>query len=250
MLDKIIKISSIFSGLLIFLGVIKQSLFYNYFNINIIDYLTLSEIVTSFLDDLNIIIVFYALIVVYSFTNTKIFTTYLNTKIGNSKPNSFNFEYLSKLWKVNYPHKIAIFFAHLIMFIIINSLLYFKYINYSNTLIIILLFLVIQGLLHLVVQKNSEDKISFNLYKSIGVVMISTLIVVFYLSQYDIQKVNNSVNQYEFQLLNRTIICDSKSTFYVGKTENFTFLFNKELGFTEVIPNTQIVNTKIKLDKY
>ena len=66
MLDRLIKISSLAGAMLIFFGVLKLIIFYSNFNITIIDFLTFSEIITSFLDDINILLIFAVIMTLVS----------------------------------------------------------------------------------------------------------------------------------------------------------------------------------------
>lgn len=57
-LKKIVSITPLIGSFLVFLGFIKLNYYYQHWNINIISYLDFSEILLSFLNDVNILLVF------------------------------------------------------------------------------------------------------------------------------------------------------------------------------------------------
>lgn len=64
-LKKIVEILPLALGFLIFTGFLKLYLFYNHWDIRIIDYLDLSEILLSFLNDLNIFLLIAVIGIIY-----------------------------------------------------------------------------------------------------------------------------------------------------------------------------------------
>lgn len=52
MLNKILKHTALFGAILVFIGYVKLHIYYSYFGVDIINYLEIGEIVTSFLDDI------------------------------------------------------------------------------------------------------------------------------------------------------------------------------------------------------
>lgn len=71
----------ILSLFVIFIGFLKLSTFYQYYNINILDYLDASEILLSFLDDLSIIVLLIFVLLYYSIWLMKKF----DNQSGNGK---------------------------------------------------------------------------------------------------------------------------------------------------------------------
>lgn len=78
---KVTETIPILSLFVIFIGFLKLSTFYQYYNINILDYLDASEIILSFLDDLSIIVLLIFVLLYYSIWLMKKF----DNQSGNGK---------------------------------------------------------------------------------------------------------------------------------------------------------------------
>ncbi|MEQ9165468.1 MAG: hypothetical protein RLO12_04375, partial [Fulvivirga sp.] len=69
MLKTTLKYLPFLSGFLVFLGVLKLTMYYGYFGIEIISYLSISDILIAFLSDLNTIVISVFLVIHLQFAD-------------------------------------------------------------------------------------------------------------------------------------------------------------------------------------
>lgn len=97
--ERLIKYSPLIGAFLVFLGLLKLDLYYRHFGINIVEYLDFGEIVTSFLDDLNIIFLSGLLILFYMMAGNTVFNKILSWGSGyisHIRPEKVNADVLGR----------------------------------------------------------------------------------------------------------------------------------------------------------
>jgi len=112
-LDKLLKISSLAGIFLVFCGVLKLILYYNAFSIDIVDFLKLPEILTSFMDDINVLLIFASVMLIVSFTILTVTKEKHEIKLE---------DYLEQMLNKIYPYKqrYVVFFLIVIIIITVN----------------------------------------------------------------------------------------------------------------------------------
>ncbi|CAA0223549.1 conserved membrane hypothetical protein [Tenacibaculum maritimum] len=238
MIEKIVKTSPLIGALLVFFGVLKLIFYYSYFNVQIIDYLEFQEIITSFFEDINILIVFGM---------TMMFITFSTFNTLSGKANLHIEDLAEKMLNFLYPHRFKCFFLFLTLFLILYGLIYFDIIQYNYFVIYILTFLVIQMLTYLFLSKDVDGEIDIpNIYLLI-IMTISLSFSIFLLAQKDIQETVNNNIESRIKTIEDNIICNKETgNLYIGKTSKYGFFRIKKLKSTVVIPNEKITKYEFK----
>lgn len=236
MIDKIIKLTPLAGALLIFLGVLKLIFYYSYFDIQIINYLEFQEIITSFLGDINIIIIF-------GITMTLITLFALNMLSRSTKTHVDDI--LEKILHFISLHKLKYFLLFLVIILIISTLLYLKEIKYNYFLIYLLTYCTAQMLTFLFLSKEKDGEIDISNFYVILIVGISLSMSIFLFAQKEIQESVYNKNEVIIKTTNDTIQCNNKSrNVFIGKTSKYVFI--KIKNATVVIPSEEILRYEFK----
>lgn len=234
MLDRLLKISSLSGALLIFCGVLKLIIYYSAFNIRIVEFLSFSEIVTSFLDDINVLIIFCV-----AFTLQSIPT--INFLHERTKSPLTVIEWFDIVMLQIYPHKIkyVIFFATLIAIGII--LISLGIIAWNYWIIYVMVFCIIQALTFLLIVRTPEWKIDLSGLNAGLILCIALISAIVLLAERDIQA--TKLNKYSavIKASDSIYVCnESTANIYVGKTDNFLFIHSKKDRSSICIPTSEI----------
>lgn len=238
MLDKIIKITPLAGTVLIFSGVLKLIFFYSHFNIRIIDYLEFQEIITSFLGDFNIIVIFGITMALISFMTFNF--------LGKRTGLPIN-ELLDKMLHIVYPHRFRYFIGFFTVALILFLLTYFKILSNNYVVIYFLTFCTIQMLTYLFLHKEDNGEIDIPIFFAVLIFGLSLTISLYQFAQHDIQEIKTSHSETTLVLDNTTIICNKQTkNLYIGKTSKFVFVKFDSLNSTMVIPAEDIKRYEFK----
>lgn len=232
-MNKLIKISSLAGTFLIFCGVLKLIIYYSAFNINIIDFLSLPEIITSFLDDINMLLIFAAVMSIITFTVLS---------VGKEKHQVKIEDYMENILKITYPfrYRYVAFFGSLI--IIFSVLLYLNIVDYNYCVIYFITFFTLQLLSFLIMTKDENDDIEYPEFSLAFSVILSIIVSVCLLSQHDIQNTKNNPKEVILYSKTSTILCGKKSPYtYLGKTDHYIYLKRKSNN-SGIAISTEIIN--------
>lgn len=233
MLDKFLRYSSLYGTLLIFCGVLKLILYYNYFDIQIVDFLTFSEILTSFFDDINVLLII---------SGTMIFVSIVTIDLITSKyPIKFE-----EILKFAYRHRRNYLIFFITMSAIVSSLVLFDVCSLSYYVIYLLVFFCVQIFSFLSMTKNENGEIEYSdssLLISLGIVIVFSI---FLLAHHDYLETKSSLSKilvvttsdrYELSLKNKNHL--------IGKTDNYIFFESDSGQSIEIIPMTEIKQIKL-----
>ncbi len=245
-MKKISEITPLILGFLVFNGFLKQYLFYNHWNIEITEYLDFGEILLSFLDDINIIVLFSIVFILQQFLGAKTIE-YVDNMIksntestlektigdtGKSIQSSDSFTKVIDYILTNHRNKIIIVLLILtaasIIFFLNTYFLFFLYI--STTTFLSLLFLIFEDGIF------SDDNLSVPISLGLTVLGFTSC-----LSKYDINEV--SLNSTEREL---TVYTDdekiqtTENYWYLGKTQNYIFFYDNIKCSSYCIPTDRI----------
>jgi len=249
-LEKISLLFPLFTGFLIFLGILKLTIYYSAFNISINDYLEFSEIITAFLDDLIIYGIFFTLGLIINF-----FAGIDKQEI--KKTNQFHTKFIEediffvRVWsflKMNIPYLVMINgIAIVFLFTVIFQNLSFTKLwlcLISFYIILILQFIVLEiRRTYIIIYGKADHVLFFNI---ILFVSIFTTLIIFY-SYYDIIMVKTDKKYFGTELLleDTRIISDS-TNYYIGKTNNYLFYYKENEKKTIVYPMSRIKKITFK----
>jgi hypothetical protein len=228
MLDRIIKLTPLAGALLIFSGVLKLIFFYSHFNIRIIDYLEFQEIITSFFEDINIIIFFGIIMTLISFVTLNF--------LGKKTRLSLD-ELIENLLVIFYPKRFKFFFVFLAGIIITLCSIYSGISGYNYFVIYLLTFFCIQMLTYLFLHKAESGEINIPNFYGLLLLGISLTTSLYLLARHDIQVVEN-INSNATIILDDGVIDINKQTknMYIGKTSKFVFVKMDSSHSTIAIP--------------
>jgi len=215
---KILKYLPFASGLLVFLGVLKVTVFYSYFNIPIIPYLSITDILILFLDDLNSVVAVIVIGIIHIFLTEEIVN-----KIGESIIDSII---------LKYKKKYIVFFG--IITIILSLLIYTNILEIAIWNIYLIIFTCTQFIVFLFIKRtyNNELKHSEATLIARKIVYVICLIIICsmmpLLALKDIRNIQKDKKQVILYLKEDKVISSNKSILYLGKAGNFHFLSNDD----------------------
>jgi hypothetical protein len=231
MLDKLVKVSSLAGALLIFCGVLKLIIYYSAFGIDIIEFLSLSEILTTFLDDLN----FLGLYVTAMLLQTIPLHSYLQRKSGLT-PDSFFEKFSVVVYKGRFI--MIIFFSGILL--TVGILVYVNFVTLNYWIIYLLIISLIQLLTYLMLRKTEEGVIDFS-WLSAAVILVSSLIfAICLLAIHDINDSKSGRQSVTIKYSGGIIDGGSESEFrYLGRVNTHTFVWRTNERVI-VIPNSDV----------
>lgn len=234
-METISKHSVIISALLIFFGALRLYFFYTEFDIRIFSYLTISEIVVSFFDN----IIEFVWFVFISFIQTFIAYGFLllpKKEITKKLKEGVN-KYIN-------THVDRRFFTFLIISVLVFiSMNYGILFCYNKLSIYILAFFVSQTASYLVdvinwgVEKNKIQKPS----EIIFTLTAGLFVLTFCFATKEVKDLRKYLKVTQIITQNESIICSKGSKIlFLGKTENFVFLFNDSSKTSIVYPMGEV----------
>lgn len=240
-LKKIAEISPLIVGFLIFLGFLKLDLYYGHWNINISQYLDFSEILLSFLQDINIIFFFVVILAAQS-TFGYLAISSIDKKVSHNLSQSGENKYkgLVELLEENFEkHKTGGLIVMVILTLIFG-VLFWCFMNLT------LLYLTFLGFVQLI-----AFFIDRFLSKNENVVNPVTFIIVFLgftlcISKYEMNQTEKHFIQYEFTITDESTISTDSQLIFIGKTNNYVFLYDQKNCNSKVIKTENISGISIK----
>ncbi len=229
---------SLITGSIVILGFLKASVFFYSFNIDVKEYLTFSDLTIFLSTDLLLIVVsgiIYIVLLSYFF----IPLNEIDKKREEEKKDE------NQETKKNFKPSNKFFFTFGFIFLvsIITILSLPRNITFKIYFLMMIFNLMII-LLRIVAPPSDEDKeLRYLPFISVFITIL------LHFSFADITKVKfGGYNGTIVQTNHKTYIA-SDSLLYVRKTSNYTFFYNKKLKYSEAIPNSDIIYTKIVRNK-
>lgn len=224
-IKRLVEILPFIIGFLIFNGFLKLYIYYNNWNVNIIDFLDFSEIILSFLNDLNIIIFCLIFFIFHQLIGAKLLEGKIDIEsIKNSIDNN---------------KKKFLLFCLFIFSCFISLFLYYNKIFLLYMAIASLFQFLIYFLEHLI----SDDE-------NTPLILATTLTFISFticLSNYEIKNTNSNSKLATTRIkINDEQIVTSENLILIGKTQKFIYLYNKNRKLTRIIPTDRILNIEIE----
>lgn len=229
MLDRLLKISSLSGAVLVFCGVLKLIVYYSAFDIKIVEFLSFSEIITSFLDDINLLMIYFLAMTIQSLP----LLNYLHRK---SKLNIEEFYNAILLFVYGRKYRFILFFIAIV--IIIVTLILTSIISLNYFVIYVLIFCLIQSLTYLVMAPTEEGKIEISDSSTFIIFSIVIGSAISLLAQHDIIETKSGKVIASIRTSNELINCGDENL-YLGKTDNFIFI-RKSNESTICIPVAEV----------
>jgi hypothetical protein len=238
-----------FGGFLIVCGYLKLNFFYSHFNIQILNYLELSEIITLFLNIAikNTILILLCVLFIFIFESSKV-----SEKINQSHEdiqNTDNFLLrFKKILKSRFTLIIILIFFSLLALICYSLNFYdlFSYLLISNCCIIGLLIVA-----WFLFEFDRKYKLCYDVYFDrtyFNLVTVFSLFVCFSIESAffeikDVESGNKAIVSFKYS---DKIITSNNQTLYIGETKEYLFLYDKKMKTTSVFPKGEISDFTIR----
>jgi hypothetical protein len=235
-MNKLLKLLPFASGLLVFLGILKISVFFSYFEIPIMSYLSMSDILVLLFDDINLIIVVILIGSVHLIASDRVIE-----KVGIKRMDAvvLRFKYF-----------------YIVLFSIgLTVLLFFTFteiIEINIWTIYLMIFLALQLMTHIFLKKvvNPEtQEIEAELKNEKITKFISALILIAIIpliSYRDIREVKKNKKRISLYLNDGNKVSNSNQKYFLGKAGAYFFFYHKIDSKTLIIKNSEISKIIIK----
>jgi len=230
---------------IIFLGMARLMTFYSAFGISIISYLDFSEIITSFFDILFIVVIYFAYISIQNFVaGNKSEVETANTK-RQKILNEDNLWKLIKLYII-YFKSLLIFWVVVIIGYLISYFV-FNWVTFSSVLIIvaIFVFLLLFFTVHIEIERkliHFQSSVTKKRFVYLTLYSLALTLSVIYYSSYQAGLIKRDKTTFGVSILledNQKIISDS-TNYYIGKTQNYLFIYHEKLKTTDIYPMNRV----------
>ncbi len=226
-MHRLIKYSSVITSFLIYIGYLKLKFYYDYFGIQIIDYLDFSEIITSFLNDLNIVMA----VSLIAMTHMGLGLLLLKSSYNFKRENKKDFDVISRLLgrkisKAKTRFQVVALLLSLTLSFVGFYLFMYKLITIGLYLFVLFFLQLIVIIFDLVQLENLIDKRGFfSLGISIVIVFSS---VSFLLAKRDFAILRNKdFSGYTIQTDSSKYLLQ-KNDYLIGKVKDYIFLQQKD----------------------
>jgi len=234
-----------FGSFLLFLGICRLISYYGEFGINIVNYLDFSEILTSFFDVFVILAFIFSITFIQGFLSASKRSEESNRKRKNIIEEKFLIKRMGMYFSYYISSFVGAIFALSFNFLVLrlfdksliwNDLFYYYLVTLGYY--VFLIFLTEIEIRH----KYFQSSDSFKFY--IQVLIYSTLVValVIYTGYRQALSVKERKIYYgtAIELEGNSRIVSDSTTYYIGNTKNYLYVYHEKDGSTDVIPMTRI----------
>lgn len=251
---KLLNILPFFGSFLIFLGATRLFVFYQYFGINIINFIEFSEIITSFLDIIILAIIIMSFAIVNKTINNIDEIEDHNTKkdrwdiiIQTHDAASRLWLYIKHLW-ITISTLGFLLIVTIVYSYIKNDIeqLYFNLILAGSTLIFLLVSLEFQYK-HV---KKQRNRTQIQLYNFLLYFLLSiTLLMIFTHTEIKLIKTRKSYQNTTILLTENRILKSDNENYYIGNTNGYLFFHHSLEKITDVYPMAEVKQIKFNSSK-
>jgi hypothetical protein len=236
-LEKLTRITPLIAAFLIFLGSLRLSFYYQHWNINIFNYLDFSEIILSFINDLNILIFFITLFLFQTLLTLGINQHFKKRKEASTGQLNAETNLEKELSEMEKHPKTL-----LIIFIVLTFLFCGLFLWTSWMIFLYLTFISFVQLLFYVLDKFLGIKeVEPSLFLSF---IIITVLFTFTISKHEVMLTEKNIKQAVIYTETDTI-STNKTKMYLGKTNNFFYFYDKETNQKIIYPINEVKKVTI-----
>lgn len=222
------KVSSLLSAGLVFMGFLKLKFYYQAFGIDILSYVTFSEIITSFLDDLHLMLILAVIMIIQSGP----LLNFLQRKSGLSIE-----AFYTGLMKALFPYRLKLVGFFIVLFLAIATALSARWISYNLITIYLLLFSALQICHYLSLYQDEKGEIEIRDVSLFLSLVLPVTFSVYLLAQRDIEKVFLDPVNITIQVEGQTLAFGSGYQLkYLGKTDDYFYYYDSGFKVSHVIP--------------
>lgn len=244
-MKKVTEILSIplITGIIIILGILKYVIFYKFFYIPITEYLQLSEILLLITDDIIYIVLFFGLPRLLGH-----FEELVNNEkdiVSNSSDKKINYNNRVKEFRNN--RKIIIVFLSICLIVIIA--LAFKGNRFDKSLafygsicIVAIIFCICWEMSLL----RQNVRYELRLYLYFSMLSICILLIVCFRAVTEAERVYSGEYKGTTIVTSDSIYVSDSFHFYIGRTSQYKFIYNKTEKSSTIFPNSEIKRMILK----
>ncbi|MGE0636572.1 MAG: hypothetical protein AB7P01_09030 [Bacteroidia bacterium] len=230
---------------LIFLGMTRLITFYNSFGVSITSYLDFSEVLTSFFDILVIVVIFFAYTSIQNYLASGKDEAYrANKKRQAILEEKFFFKIC--LHYLNYFSSLIIYGLVVIIGCVIarfcfNWITTITIFVWTGVFVFLLIFIIVQVEIE---RKHIQFQSSLNKRRYIFLLLyflVFTYCVILY-SSYQAGQIRTEKSTYGVSITldnDQTLVSDS-SNYFIGKTQNYVFIYHEKERKADIIPMTRV----------
>lgn len=233
-LEKAVQYLPLGAVILIGLGVIKTSVYYNYFGVDIMSYLTTSEVLTLFLNDLQPLIVLFLVAFIHLNISERLIEM-IEKNIGEDIFVKFIRE---KKW--------IYFTIFLILSVMLFCIIYFDLIQLKTWLIYLFVFSLLQLTIFFFIRKTGDDLVKNDSYMNLflGLCIVSIIPL---MSMKDIRSIEMDNGMKAYLTLNDdSTIVSSENNRFLGKAGENYFFYKPDSKIATIIKSTDVKRIDIK----
>lgn len=238
------SIIALIPGMIIFFGTFQKILYYNSFNINIVEFIELQELLVSFMDDIILLFITALILLIFILFKKETILYKDKTYINLLEIKSF----WSRLWlyiKACFIYWIILLIFMFIMYSILITKLFFLF-----------TFLILSSgviLPYIVIEIERFYKKTFGIFMSISTLELIRLLFILLLITYfntsiDIIGIKDYNRYYGSKIITKEneVIYSDSTNYYIGKTNNYIFFYSQSLNCNRIIPTSEIKELKLK----
>lgn len=242
--EKILEFMKFFPVYMIFIGTLRLIIYYSAFNVSIINYIEFSEFLLSFFNSFTLLVIMVILLI--------LLIGLWGNDIGLEN-NSVYQSYFNETFKIRFKRdlKSASFIVSIfLIFWVIVSIIFFKTSIYRAIYALYLpllsfIFFIYREIRVANFKANNTDFPST--YINITIILIIATTTVIHDVLLDIDKVKFQHKYYNSKItLDDSIIVSDSIQTYIGKTNDFIYVFNSSSNSSRVIPVTRVKEIELK----
>jgi hypothetical protein len=229
---------------LILLGIIYQTIYYSYFNIEITRYMEVSEIILSFANEL--------LVILIMFFATFVFIAFLSQQPPNTANKVSEFKYIGRDLKL-------LIKSHLREFILFVAMLLFLIFAQLLPPGLILLGLIGAAVCIIVVARIHLQKPVFGYFKrkefGIGkfifdyaIILVAVVVLFAYAESMSVMNKDRYINSVIY--FKSDTIRSNHFRFYIGQTNKYIFVYDLKKNVTSVYPMSDVTKLEFGVINY
>lgn len=229
MFDKLIKLTTLLSTILIFNGVLYLTIYYNRFGIKIFSYLQFSEIITAFLDNIGLILIFFGIYILNSGMTILGYTKVLNMVNNTPMPESDKQEtirHMSNTLKIGFTIKVII--TLIVALLVIKGYIMFR------IWMIYFLSMVFFDIIDIAFEKfnNHLNKTlsnsQYRLIQSMLIFVLPFTVFTAIIAQFNANQTKQKAQEVIIIQKNDYKLHTGKYNELIGKTNNYIFLYDSD----------------------
>ncbi|MBI3193994.1 MAG: hypothetical protein HYZ34_05920 [Ignavibacteriae bacterium] len=229
---------------LIFLGVVKLTIYYSAFNLQITSFLDLTEILSAFLNDLLFMTIAFSFLIVFDLATSS------KSELESNKNLHETFSLEPKFWK-----RFAVFlkmfggflipFNTILIFILIwhflkhtDSIYTHLWSFFSPNLMSVCAYLLLESKRkYYTIYQKTLDPSTFNIMLYVIIILITLINN----TRIDVQNVKEKKRFAKTSFVIDSIVINSDSLhYYIGNTKNYLFFYDQQYNRTTVFPMNKV----------